>query len=57
VECSLHDHPEAGKHFCDFHRYSIYVTALYFLISNSTTVGYGDYFGKTIYERLFLWVI
>ena len=35
----------------------MYVTAIYFLVACSTTVGYGDYFGKTIYERLYLWVI
>jgi len=33
---------------------SIYSTAFYFTVSTATTVGYGDYYGSTFNERLFL---
>jgi len=43
---------------CDFHhRYQIYVTAVYFLVSCCTTVGYGDYYGVTDREIIFLLAI
>ena len=32
----------------------IYLTAIYFSVSTSTTVGYGDFYGNTTYERLYL---
>ena len=34
--------------------WDIYLTAIYFSVSTSTTVGYGDFFGNTTYERLYL---
>ena len=35
----------------------LYVTALYFISTTSTTVGYGDFGGKTDHEMLFLIVV
>lgn len=35
-------------------RLDIYLTAIYFSVSTATTVGYGDFYGSTTYERLFL---
>jgi hypothetical protein len=34
-----------------------YASAFYFVTSTSTTVGYGDYFGTTAYERIWLIVM
>lgn len=31
-----------------------YATAFYFVVSTATTVGYGDFFGTTGYEKLWL---
>ena len=36
---------------------SIYCSAVYFIVTTSTTVGYGDYYGVTRYEQLFLIVM
>jgi len=36
------------------YNYEIYMSALYFIVTTSTTVGYGDYYGRTIWERCFL---
>ena len=39
------------------HRYELYMTSLYFMVTTSTTVGYGDYGGNTIWERVFLMIV
>lgn len=38
----------------DLRQWDIYLTAIYFTVSTSTTVGYGDYYGNTSWERLYL---
>lgn len=32
---------------------AVFASAFYFLVTTSTSVGYGDYFGTTLYERIF----
>ena len=39
--------PEASQDF------AIWSSAIYFLVTTSTSVGYGDYFATTLYERLY----
>jgi hypothetical protein len=31
-----------------------YSSAIYFIVTTFTTVGYGDYYGNTMHERIFL---
>ena len=52
-----HKGPHDDYKYCTLHRQSLYCTALYFIVSVSTTVGYGDYYGTTFYERCYLCVI
>jgi hypothetical protein len=33
---------------------NVYVTAIYFVTTNATTIGYGDIYGNTIKEKLFI---
>lgn len=33
---------------------NIYVNAIYFVTTNATTIGYGDMWGETIAEKLFI---
>lgn len=41
-------------HGSDLEDINIYTTAFYFTVSTATTVGYGDYYGTTFSEKLFL---
>jgi hypothetical protein len=43
--------PEANQEI------AIITSAFYFLVTTSTSVGYGDYFGTTMYERLFCIIV
>jgi hypothetical protein len=38
----------------ELREWDIYLTSIYFSVSTSTTVGYGDFYGNTTYERLYL---
>ena len=40
----------------ELHINEIYMTSLYFIVTTSTTVGYGDYGGGTMWERVFLMI-